>query len=248
MTFEFQETVCVPDPDNTPFAALGVCADNGKILSVDYLPHGLRATKIPALDEQTKKVVGELAELLDAFLKDPRSVNFREVPLCYSAMREEHCKIPLDAEYRRKVFETLKTSRTTRCGRIRFYDRVNDDIGWSDEEIVEIGKAVDKAAFCEEIISPLAKAIGDICPANPFGIVVPCFRVVLSGLSGPRLGELGGNPYLKAKFGEKGSWAVARKIKRWLIEREKEWEVVGVKDGDIPPKCAKLRRVPSRKD
>ena len=234
MTFEFQEIVNVPNLDNPPFAALGVCADNGKILSVDYLPYGLEVTKTPVSDMQTKKVVCGLAERLDAFLKDPESVDFDGVPLCYSAMRNKYCKVRLDTKYHRKMLETLGKPDTVCCGEVRSYKEISDAVGWSNKEVAEIEKAVTEAPFREKVECPLAKAVGDMCPANPFGVVVPCFRVVYSG---HYLGELGCNPYLEAKFGKKRrGWEIARRIKCWLIEREGKYKV-------IPSSRSKLRPI-----
>ena len=244
MTFEFQAIIPIPPPaplaSLSPFAALGVCADNGKILSVDYLPHDLRVTKVPALDGQTKKVVGDLAERLDAFLKDPKSVDFEGVPLCYSALREEHCKVRLPTEERRKVLEKLGESDIIPREKVQTYGDIGKVVLWDNKKAVK--KAVDAAHRGQDIYDHFAKAVGDICPANPFGIVIPCFRVVLSG---PCLGELGCNPYLEdeeEKKDEEGKsgWELGREIKRWLLERE-GWEVDAPK-GSIPPPYARLSR------
>ena len=231
----------VPAPRGAPFAALAARCEDEKILSVDYLPSGLlEEAKKQVSDPQKQKVVGKIEEQLTTFFEDPKSADFGELPLCYSDMREQHCEIWLPTEERRKVLEKLSEPGIIPCGEVCAYKDIGDAVDWDSKKAVKI--AVKEAYPDKKIKAFLAKAVGDVCPANPFGVVVPCFRVVRK--QGPefRLGQLGRNPYLESegKPDEEGKgkhgWEIGREIKRWLIEHEGGYKV-------IPATESKLRRV-----
>ena len=225
-----QFQLVVPAPDNPYFAGLAAQCKDEKILSIDYLPADcFKKAKAEAADPQNQEVVGELKSELEAYFKDPKSADFRKLPLCYSMLpqRMENYDVKLDSDECIKVLEQVYTYSDS-YGDVCTYSDIAEQIHWDYREG--------------------ARDVGKACSVSLFAIVVPCFRVVKTG---PCLGQLGNNPYLEFELKSKGldGWDAGRQIKRWLIEEhEKGWKVDAT-DGKfnaieewVPSRNAKLFR------
>ena len=228
MTRPFQLILPLADLDSSsfksppPFAALAAECSEEKILSVHYLlADGLEKAmavyrKTPLTAEQERLADDELAPRLRAFFLAPeKSADFRALPLCYSMLPSCVQDGKLAQNECEKVLEEV---RTVPCGKegIRTYREIGGPNVWDNAQ------AVASAYSGPKVKNPLAKAAGAVCSVSPFAVVVPCYRVVSAG---PRLGELGNNPYVECEVGREHAWEIGREIKRWLLERE-GWEVV----------------------
>ena len=213
MIFPVPDVLGVP---RAPFAALAVQHGEEKIYSIHYLPHGHSEKDHPLKNT----LADELEMQLRKYFEEPESACFRNlqdkldaVDGVPSEVQEAIC----DISY----------------GNVRAYSKVAkiavQQFHWNGKSGMEDEKGMDSAEI-----------VGRICRRNPYAVVVPCYRVVARGGNTEFcLGELGNNPYLEAEFGEDHSWEVARRIKCWLIERERGWEIV-------PPKSAKLYSAPAQ--
>ena len=230
LPFEFQMMLRVdnlglePSPPSK-FKALVARCDEEKILSVDYIGPDCfeKAKEIDQQNQQAK----DLKSQLIAYFRNPsdpaKSECFRNLPLCNSMLtpRERADGVSLlqgEQEKRAKVRgEVCKIP----CGGVAVYSDIAKKIdGWNNKD----GN----------------QAVGDACRNSPFAVIVPCYRVVSKNRDERHLGQLGNNAYLEYEFQGTG-WDVGRQIKRWLIEREKGWKVVGVPDDTVPPPDSELR-------
>ena len=207
-----QFQLVVPAPDNPYFAGLAAQCKDEKILSIDYLPADcFKKAKAEAADPQNQEVVGELKKQLEAYFKDPKSADFRKLPLCYSTLpqRAKAYKVKLHPDECIKALEQVYTHSDS-YGDVYAYGNIAKEIDWNPKT--------------------RAQDVGKICSISPFAIVVPCFRVVKVGPCPGQfcLSQLGNNPYLESELKSDGldGWEVGRQIKRWLIEEhEKGWKV-----------------------
>lgn len=237
---QFQLVVAAPAA--APFKGLAARCEDEKILSVDYLlPTRFAEAEKTAKDPQNQKVVVALEEQLKAYFRNPQDACFAKLRISFALLAErvqKYCEADLDLCERRKALERICAI----CpGHICPYGKVGID--WGNDKVVEDAarKAYEKPGG-DPLIDPLAKAVGDICRANPFAIVVPCFRVVRSG---PRLCDLGCNPYVEQECEDRGwnHWAVGRKVKRWLIEHEGKWRVKAAADNSDLSSKSELEQV-----
>ena len=114
------------------------------------------------------------------------------------------CGVNLSPDECDKVFEKI---RDTDCGKPCAYGEIVVTVDWGNCDAVER-----KYSWA---YAPTAKAVADACTANPFAIIVPCYRIVSvnKDKTGLCLGEFSkGHKYVDAETG--------LKIKRWLLEHE----------------------------
>ena len=202
MTSEFQLILPLaelelkhPLPGKLEALALGVKCTESEIISVDYLTE--KQEKVLPQNE----VAAGLECQFRAHFKTGKA-NFTKFRRCYSVPMRD-CLIELPASEHCKVHERI-------CAvdyrEVCTYSKIGNTADW-DKEVVK--KAVDKAHGEGKIYDRLAKAVGDVCIANPFAIVVPCFRVIYSD---GRLAGFSGNPHVSDE--------TSIRIKAWLLEYE----------------------------
>ena len=192
LPLEFQLIIRVPDPDNTPFAALAARCDEKNILSVDYLPAGCleKATVVGPKSQ----VVEKLEHHLRAYFKDPEeSVHFKELPLCYSALAEniKDSKPPLRLDECRQVLEKVRGKGV--CAYSEVANRPAAKV---------IGQICSVSPFA--IVIPCYRIVRkNQDKDNPIKLC---------------LGEFKGNRYVRWETGQ--AEEIGRKIKRWLLQHE----------------------------
>ena len=206
----------VPDPKNTPFKALDVHHNDKEILSVHYLT---------TLEETTSPLNGfpkSIADALCGYLDKAGPRYFDHLDLA----PEQGCGINLSPDECDKVFEKI---RNTDCGNLCAYGEIGVTVDWDNRDAVER-----KYSWA---YAPIAKAVADACTANPFGIIVPCYRMVSvnKDKTGLCLGKFSkGHKHVDEKTG--------LAIKRWLIEHEGKWKVRAASDNsDLTPESELYR-------
>ena len=177
-------------PDGAPFRVLTAQSDGMTIHSVHYIPtHS--SEKADGIRPQSE-VIDELERLLNAYLSSTPE-DLASKPVRFDRLSPHLGQAPNKFED-----DVRKAVINIPCGSVLAYGEVAEKIGYSREEAVRVGEA---------------------CGSNPFGIVVPVFRVIRAGF---RLGDFhrghahtSENPKQDKK--DKKTW---REIKRWFLQHE----------------------------
>ena len=206
-----------PPPYN--LKALAARCDEKNLLSVDYLDADSlgKATAIyqqnPPTDGQKQLAAKLKTRLCDYFSQGREFGGFGGLSLSYSvlAARMQDCKVKIPLDECVKVLEKV-CAPLVDYGKPCSYGDIAEKVEWGNEAAVR--QAV-KEAY-PDAKSPLAKAVGVVCGNNPFGIVVPVFRVILARF---RLGDFhkGHDDTGENTKRDKKAW---REVKCWLLQNE----------------------------
>ena len=173
-------------PDGAPFSALTAQWDGKKIHSVHYIPKYSPDEK-EVVDRPQSEVIDELERLLNAYLSStPEELESK--PVCFDTLSPHLKEAPskFQDDVRNAVMKIP-------CGCVRAYSEIAVESGYSRDE---------------------AEKVGEACGSNPFGIIVPAFRVIRAG---SRLGNFHkGHAHTDEKQDHK-TW---REIKRWFLMHE----------------------------
>ena len=173
-SLEFQLIVRVPNPDNTPFAALVAKCDEEQIHFVHYLRKEdcEKATVVAPRNQW----IGDLENQLRIYLEDPKSACFDD--MLPRLRRASVLPINIqDRNCRRKMQDIICGIP---CGRVLAYSDIAPEIVTSNQNV------------------------GRACGNNLVGIVIPCYRVVDKRNGVFYLGKYSrGNPYVDEVTGLK---------------------------------------------